>query len=71
MSRSLTDVAATPGAAIARGSPLPMFTPVSGFSPSGSRSRIRRATQPSVEILSGSQVCQMSMPRKCERMEFS
>ena len=60
----------TPGAAIARGRPRPMLTPVSGLMLSGSSRWISLATQPSVEMRSGSQVCMMSMPRKCERLEL-
>ena len=70
-SRSPTDVAVTPGAARDRGKPRPKLTQVSGFSPWGSISRMTLAIQPSVAISLGSQVCQMSMPRKCERLEFS
>ena len=47
-----------------------MLTPVTGFSPAGSRSRMARATQPSVPTVSGSQVCQMSIERKCDRGEL-
>ena len=70
LSRSPTEVIGVPANAIALGRPRPKFTPVRTFSFFGSRSRIARPTQPSVPILSGSQVCQMSMPRKWERLEF-
>ena len=56
---------------MARGRPRPKFTPVSTFSPWGSRSRMTLPSQPSVPILSGSQVCQMSMERKWERLGLS
>ena len=53
-----------------RGRPRPKFTPVITFCPEGSRSRMTRPSQPSVAIFSGSQVCQMSMLRKWERVGF-
>ena len=54
---------------MARGRPRPKLTPVSTFSLSGSSSRSTLPSQPSSTSRSGSQVCQMSMPRKCERLE--
>ena len=69
-SRSDTEVTGTPGFTIARGSPLPKFTAVSTFSLCGSRSCIALPSQPSVATSSGSQVCQMSIERKCERFGF-
>ena len=57
----------TPGTASARGSPWPKLMAVSTFSLPGSISRATRPAQPSVPTLSGSQVCQMSMLRKCDR----
>ena len=68
--RSATDATDTPGKTIARGRLSPMLTPDTGFSPCGSRSRMARASQPSVPTVSGSQVCQMSIERKCERGEL-
>ena len=47
----------------------PKLTPVTTFSLLGSMSRSARPSQPSVPTVSGSQVCQMSMERKCERGE--
>ena len=64
------EVAVTPGAAMALGRPLPKLTPVSTFSLFGSRSLITRASHPSVPILSGSQVCQMSVLRKWDLLEL-
>ena len=61
----------TPGPTNARNSDGPMLTAVTTFSFLGSMSRITRASQPSVPRVSGSQVCQMSIERKCERGEFS
>ena len=55
----------------ARGKPWPKLTPFSTFSPPGSKSRMTLASQPLIPMESGSQVCQMSMARKCERGEFS
>ena len=49
---------------------MPKLMPVSSSSPLGSSSRRALPTQPSVTTLSGSQVCQMSMPRKWERLEL-
>ena len=60
--------AATPGATRARGRPRPKFTAVRTFSPSGSRSRTTLPSHPSSPILVGSQVCQMSIDRKCDRL---
>ena len=71
LSKSPTEVAVTPGAAKARGNPLPKLTAVSGLSPDGSISRVTRANHPSVAIFVGLQVCQISIARKCERLEFS
>ena len=69
--RWFTEVTGTPFMAIARGKPWPKLTPFSTFSPSGSKSRMTLPSQPSIPMESGSQVCQMSMARKCERGEFS
>ena len=70
-SRSPIEVTVTPEAASALGRPRPMLTAVSGFSEFGSNSRVTCASQPSVAISFGSQVCQMSIARKWERSEFS
>jgi hypothetical protein len=48
----------------------PKLTAVTMLSLCGSSARAARPSQPSVPVLSGSQVCQMSMERKCERTEF-
>ena len=66
---SLTEVTGTPGTAIARGSPVPKFTPVTTLSCLGSSSRMALPTQPSVDIFTGSHVCQMSIPLKCDLLE--
>ena len=46
-----------------------MLTTWTTFSLFGSNSRATRPSQPSVPTFSGSQVCQMSIARKCERGE--
>ena len=63
-----TEATGTLGMARARGRPRPKLTPVSTFSESGSISLMARPSQPSVPTLSGSQVCQMSMDRKWDRL---
>jgi len=52
-----------------RGRLGPMLTVVTTFSFLGSNSRATRPSQPSVPTLIGSQVCQMSIARKCDRGE--
>ena len=49
----------------------PKLTPVTTFSLFGSMSRMALASQPSVPSFSGSQVCQMSIDLKCERVGFA
>ena len=64
-----THATGTPGTDKARNRHGPKLTAVTTFSFFGSNSRTTRPSQPSVPTLSGSQVCQMSMERKCDRGE--
>ena len=64
-----THATGTPGTASARNRHGPKLTAVTTFSFFGSNSRTTRPSQPSVPTLSASQVCQMSIERKCERGE--
>jgi hypothetical protein len=66
-----TDATGTPDSDSARGRPRPKLTAVRMFSAFGSSSRTALPSQPSVAILLGSHVCQMSIARKWERLEFS
>ena len=71
LSRSPTEVTGTPDTTSARGRPRPMLTAVSTFSLFGSMSRMARPSHPSVPTLLGSQVCQMSIALKWERLELA
>ena len=64
-----TQATGTLGTASARNRHGPKLTAVTTFSFFGSNSRTTRPSQPSVPTLSASQVCQMSMERKCDRGE--
>ena len=70
VSRSPTDVIGTPGLASARGIPRPKFTVVSTLSWFGSSISVALPSQPRVPTSLGSHVCQMSIARKCDRLEF-
>ena len=65
-----THATGTPGTDRARNRHGPKLTVVTTFSFFGSISRATRPSQPSVPTLSASQVCQMSIDRKCERGEL-
>src|SRR5271165_426350 len=62
-----TQATGTPGTASDRGRLGPKLTVVTTFSFLGSNSRATRPSQPSVPTLIGSQVCQISIARKCDR----
>ncbi len=64
-----TQATGTPGTDSARNRLGPKLTVVTTFSFFGSMSRATRPSQPSVPTLSASQVCQMSIDRKCDRGE--
>jgi uncharacterized protein (DUF1501 family) len=61
-----TDATGTPASESARGSPRPKFTALKTISALGSRSRTVLPSQPSVAMVDGSAVYQMSIERKCE-----
>ena len=69
--KSATDATETPGVTSALGRPCPILTAVTGFSLSGSNSRIALPSHPSVPTLSGSAVCQISIDRKWDLGEFA
>src|SRR5438105_148787 len=65
-----TEATGTPANDSARGKPRPKLTAVRTFSALGSISRTALPSQPSVAILSGSHVYQISIERKCEELGF-
>ena len=64
-----TEAAETSGKASAQGSPRPKLTAVTGLRPLGSSAATALPSQPSGRKASGVAVCQMSIERKCDRLE--